>query len=347
MSSLQVVCPLCPLHCDDIDPSALSLGRTGCHRADSQMNAIVRSACPTVSAQVLEECRQWVAQAKRIVIDGDVIDLETSRAIADFMDATGAELGVIGDSAYADAFSREGAFTTTLGELTARETSMLVIGDPASHWPRINEKLSSIAHRVDWECSSRLPTQLASLRHKLTPRSPVQASEESDAAVEAAFELVRQSKYLVVLVAPDAFREAGESPVRADIAWASLLGMIRELNQTTRASLLNFDRSLTVRSVVASRGLASTLNFPRSDESLCIYFSPLGKMPANKKMRTIVIGRCDQPLGSEMRLLPASVAGVHHAGIVMRGDGSVTLPLQAPLSNASFLTPAQQLRSLL
>jgi hypothetical protein len=344
MNRPLIVCPFCPLHCDDMDAHALAQGHGGCALADSRMRVITESSLAVAGAADLHECREWIKSAKRVVISGDVIDWDTARAVSDFIAATGAETDGLGcDEAFVETFSREGAFTTTLGELSAREVSLLVIGEPAAAWPRINEKLAAISRRVDWSASEQLPQQLGALRRKLRETS----YEICDEAVLDAFNLIHSSQYLVVLVAPSALNNQMGSPVQDTLLWSTLLGMIRELNQTRRAALLNFDRSLTVRSVLASRGTSAIRELPVDEETVSIQLSPYGYSRDNPSRRKIVIGVSEATSSPNVKWLPASVPGIHHPGIVIRGDGSVTLPLDSVLPASTMATPSQQLKWLM
>ena len=158
----------------------------------------------------------------------------------------------------------------------------------------------------------------------------------------AALQLVSEATYLVVLVAP-----LQESISRSPVVWSSLLGLVRERNKLSRAAILSFDPSVTVRSVIASRNDPTPFAIPADHGSLRIEFSPFGERVLESTGRKIVIGLAKQPLHANQVLLPAGLPGMHHAGIVIRGDGSVTLPLQAWSSETASPTPAGQLRSLL
>lgn len=339
-----IVCPFCPLHCDDIDPSMLMQCRVNCRLANLRMQAITQVSPTAGDASDLDECGHWIKSAKRIVVSGDVIDWETARAVSEFIAATGADTDALGsDESFTETFSREGAFLTTLGELKAREVSLLVIGDPTIDWPRIDEKLSMVTRRVDWSDTAELPRKIAALRRKLRHID----FKVADHDVHQAYDMVRASQYFVVLVAPSAIREKAASPVQSFAFWSTLLGTIRELNRTIRASLLNFDQSLTARSVLASHGTSSNADLPLNEETVCVQLSPFGSQVKHSSQRTIMIGVCDSTRSPIVKWLPAAVPGIHHPGIVMRGDGSVTLPLQAAVPSSTLPTPAEQLRALL
>jgi len=343
MSRDPVVCPCCPLHCDDVDPVQLMLGKTGCPVADHRVAAVL-AATAVDNEEALGTCRQWIRDAKQIVVTGYVIDLETSRAISEFANATGADVEVDGsNSAMLPLFAREGAFLTTLGEVTSRDASMLVIGDVTSHWPRIEARLEQVKTIQRWQDDEALTSRLAALRalvtNRFTAESPV------DKVVASAATMIRASAYLVVLVAP-----LQESIGRSPVIWSTILGMVRELNKVTRAAILSFDPSVTQRSVMASRFDPKPYPLPANGAALHIHFSPFGMGGNRSGGKTIVIGTGDKVFHKNERCLTASVPGLHHSGIVIRGDGSVTLPLQTcfpkPDQRSELPTPAEQLRLL-
>lgn len=85
---------------------------------------------------------------------------------------------------------------------------------------------------------------------------------------------------------------------------------------------------------MAARLDPKPFSFPISGNELQIVFVPWGQQtrpnPAEHN-RTIFIGMAELPLhgaGKNTVNLPAQVPGIHHPGVVIRGDGSVTLPLQ-------------------
>src|SRR5687767_9315852 len=96
MSPALIVCPLCPMHCDDVSAAQLMEGRTGCAVANKRMHVVRRAGSRTGAKNELDQCRQWVANADNIVVSGLAVDLETSRAIAQFVRETGARVEMKG-----------------------------------------------------------------------------------------------------------------------------------------------------------------------------------------------------------------------------------------------------------
>ncbi len=355
MNDARIVCPCCPLHCDDLELASVLSARTGCSVADRLLSKLRSGDLVVDDVDSIEQARQWIADAHQIVISGHVIDLETSRAIAEFAKISGATVEVSGSNPTATRhLARDGGFLTTLGELRGRDRSVLMIGDVAAHWPRIEEHLrverlsqpfpTPTLSLLRWPDSVNLPSRLAALRLQVAGRTA--SATDNDPELASTVELVIASKYLVLLVAP-----LLESISRSPVIWSSILGLVRERNKTSRAAILSFDPSVTVRSVLAARNDPPLSRFPLSDSILRIEFSPFGEPVAHASGRTIVIGMSDEKPTANQCVLQAAVPGLHHAGMVIRGDGSVTLPLQSCLSHLkakdSIPTPADQLRRLI
>ncbi|MGV3485274.1 MAG: hypothetical protein ACO1RT_12715 [Planctomycetaceae bacterium] len=342
MNNALIVCPLCPMHCDDVSALQLREGRTGCDVADRRLRAVLRAPDRAATPSDLQQCRKWVADAESIVVSGLALDLETSRAIGEFVRHTGARVDMRGPHAMAlDVLAREGWFQTTLGELSARETSVLVIGDVASHWPRMEKRLQSISSVVRWADDEDLPERVAALRRQMAERYI--DAPAADLQVTAAAKHFKEAVSMVVLVAP-----LRESTARSPVLWSAITGLIRERNRVARAAILSFDSSVTVRSVLAANNDPPRWEYSPREASLRIEFTPFAETDSLPARQTIFIGASDRVRGADQCLLPASVPGLHHAGIVIRGDGSVTLPLQSCLPRERPLpTPAEQLRSLI
>jgi len=338
----SVVCPCCPLHCDDIDAASLRSGATGCSVADARLATIRSESLATVDDGIIEKCRQWISEASAITLTGHVIDLETSRAIADVVRQTNATTNFDGGNPWMrETITREGGFFSTLGELKQRGRVLMVIGDVVRHWPRLTSILQDAKRIAHWKDDEQLASKLASLRLMVTKRFG--ATDITDPTVIDVAERIAPLESLIILVAP-----LEESVSRSPVIYSSLLGLVRDLNQVKRASILTFDHSLTVRSVLATRDESRALPFATPAASLCIHFAPFGESKSKSLpgQKTIVIGSGDAVFHKNEISLPASVPGYHHRAIVIRGDGSVTLPIEGCNAESKSVIPAVQLRRL-
>jgi len=153
----------------------------------------------------------------------------------------------------------------------------------------------------------------------------------------------------VFVVAPEAV-----DPADARLFWKTLGGMLGELNRLIRCTLLRFDDSATFRNVAAWTGQTRTPPAMASKSSaydLVVHLVPWGESSAGRPdfladtSRYIRIG-VSSP-GSEapsesVCQLSTSTPGIGRPGIVIRGDGSVTLPLGG-IAKTRLASPAQVL----
>lgn len=251
MTATRFVCPFCPLHCDDLEPPT-GMGVSSVCPILSDLGprsfAHDRDTPPPQSSQ-LEQARQWVREACAIAITGRVIDLETARAVSRFVSRTGAGLLSLVASAdgYPEAFARRGGIGTTLGDAASPHQTVIGIGDPDPRWPRLRQRLTGAAKTYFWQRNDRVVERLAQLRGELAAPSHHPAAvpkDQDDSDLATTRELIRGSEAVVFVIAPAAADEQR-------LLWSTAGGLIADLNREIHASLLRFDDSLTLRSVMA------------------------------------------------------------------------------------------------
>lgn len=346
-SSDRIVCPCCPLYCDDLTGSELSSSAKPCELAYKRLSAVFDRGTGSTASEPNDEQLSRSAEAlrtsKRTIITGRVLDLATSRAVVKFSERTGAEIQVTGPNRSAHAvMKRDGSYTCTLGELTRPASSLLIIGDVELAWPRVSQHLKEIKELAQLDDSSELLDQLAVLRLAAASQSvtPLPATLERPSFIQA-MELVGRAGYLIVLVAP-----LREDSVRSPLVWSSILGLIQTINRSRRAALLTLDETYTLRSTMASQMDRVPQGVSTFEPTLKIHLSPFGEMCDIKSQATIHIGLL--PSGSHGQpWLAASTPGVDNSGIAYRGDGSVALPLMAWTTSSRLPTPAERLEQLL
>lgn len=372
MTPPRFVCPFCPLHCDDLPPRNDMQWEHGCERLSELWQHSLshdREAKSPEFASVAKGGR-WVAEARSIVITGQIVDLDTARAVRRFTDRTHATILMDPrlDDHFAEPFGYRGGILTTLGDAAAGHQTMILIGAPEAAWPRFHQRVRGVKKLVTWTNTCRVAARLAELRRQLQPSIPSIAPYLTDPDLVATAEAIRDAEGIVFFVEP---KVAGAECART--LWASVGGLISDLNYSRRATLLRFDPKMTLRSVFAWTQQRSTRHSLDADAirdgeirrqgeevDLAVILTPwLTKSegtadPSRYWEKTIglrwrhqiTIGQrtltdtAEQ--GHEWRPsrlhLPASTPGVSHPGVVIRGDGSVTLPLLAGAETA--LPPA-------
>jgi len=407
MNSDRFVCPFCPLNCDDLERPAVDLGPdesvdAACPRLGELWRQAIRhdreAESPTAAAW--QQAREWLRSARSVVISGHVADLETGRGVVRFIRQTGAEwIAPSGSrSGYAEAFSRSGGFLTTLGDAAAAHQTVILIGDPARHWPRLGQRLSRAGKVYRWQNSESVAERLAALRCQLassrsglkrgTQAAPGTGSQ-ADPDLEESRHLISASEAVVFVIDPAVAEEARQRSL-----WSAANGLIADLNHHIRASLLRFDESQTLRNVMAwlqpapdgglpliDRVDVATTLATRGDVDLLIWLKPwrMGATSLRRSAaddaaeagfsrvgvswkRRITIGQTNlvgteasrRDAGAGLAELPgpagslglaARTPGISMAGMVIRGDGSVALPLFSCVSSP-LPTVAESLRRL-
>jgi len=375
MSGRQFVCPFCPLHCDDLDVDSLT---ADCSRLARQMAAVPHTATdanksPLLQAESIRTARQWVTDASTIGVAGHAVDLETARAVCQFVDQTGAILNIGGvhSDGYSEAFARDGMIATTLGDATSSYQQIVMLGDPSEVWPRLRTRLAGAGSIYSWQHTDDLLDRMAQLRWAL--KSPSLHRCLSDPDLTATIRICQQGPAVVFVVVPGAVTQAQSRPF-----WSTMTGLLLDLNRRIRATLLRFDDAMTLRSVAAwtSDGPRPVDVFRQHPLDLEIRLHPwddLGRrddvthaktsarpaliQPAPR--RRIIIGShasvrdspASQPWSAVDQLTPetlhldAAIPGISRAGIVIRGDGSVSLPL-GEICKSTLFSFAETLRQL-
>jgi hypothetical protein len=344
MTDRPFVCPFCPLHCDDLRIEELSA------RCDlfAQRLSLARqaSASGTSYKSLLETAAQWVAQANTIAVTGTIVDLETARTVCDFVQRSNANLYV--DSGASDGFSeaiaRDGMFSITLGDAAAPHQQVVMIGDSSKRLPRLAERLKTAGSIYSWQSTENLVDRLASLRLMLKRPDTHQLGDDQDLAYT--LNVCRKESAVVFAVDLGQQIDGQQRPF-----WSTLKGLLSELNRRIRASVLRFDNSMTLRSVAAwsSDGPHPSAAAIRVPVDLEIHFSPWPAAdtasmhvsePFGRRRITIGCAEGQSDAGSatagesrESIHLPAAMPGIASDGIVIRGDGSVTLPLSRALES--------------
>lgn len=311
-----IVCPLCPLMCDDV---TISNGR--------KLNA---SNCSIVDRFQVGHARgefksSLIRRPVRVVTTGT--DLVTSRKLATWQADGTIELTIETDRSIAamlETISRDGIVSATLAEVRSRCDSIALFGAVESAFPRINEKLD--LGRFEDETIKRWPS--------------VGAEELAEQFVDLAAaspEPLNQSTYAAVVVGPGAFL-AGEEEITSGM----ITRWVRKRNETVRAVCVTLDWAATLRSVCLW-----TNNQVPGDVSVSQYDVRLGS-PLNGQSRParIQIGGTDPGSKLASTFTPASVAGIHHRSMMVRGDGSISLPLLGSVVS-DLETPLEILTSLM
>ncbi len=349
MPSDPIVCPFCPLCCDDVRVDAAS-GETDvpCELARNEFAAAVRTPAARIGSESIDSI-DWNSF-------GESLSLQ-STPVVEFNGATIAEAKTletlvnegriqlrIADTACSRALdqtiARDGLLGTTLGDAVRRAEYFWVIGNLDQRTPRLKERLNQSGAAIEYTPTATIG--LLSRLHELLG-GPADGSAGGSAATvdpsgaepDRLHDHFRNSRSTVVVVGEAPFESgeeviAGEMLIRWIARWNELALPITDGHDgdapiVSRVTLLRLTADQNSRTVIRWRnnqvspsGLSSPL-----DPAIRIG-SPVGEVAAAVRLQ---IGGVDPGQSLAHAYLPAAVPGVHHADTTIRGDGSVTLPL--------------------
>ncbi|TWT96424.1 formylmethanofuran dehydrogenase [Neorhodopirellula pilleata] len=317
-----IVCPLCPLMCDDVELNQDGrLRAEHCEIANQFHSGENRGKPDSVRGN-------WSRRPLRIITTGT--DLVLARHLAAWHSQGKITLTIETDrcvAAMLATVSRDGIVSATLAEVRAHCDSIGFFGDVESTYPRIGQKLSlerfepaSIKRwfRVDAEELARQFVELAS----------------------ASPQPLRDSNYTAVLVGPDAFVEGEEA-----ITSSMISRWVRKRNENTRTVCVTLDPAATLRSVClwTNNTIPGSESFQSDSEQ---HFDIRLGSPLNRQSNPAdwQIGGVDPGASLAKVFSPASQAGIDHASMMIRGDGSVSLPLVRK-RDQGLTTPSAMLAS--
>ncbi|QEF99528.1 hypothetical protein Mal15_35930 [Stieleria maiorica] len=342
MSNDPIVCPFCPLCCDDLRVDPIS-GETDvpCHVAQVAFASAIRPPSARLESQPIETIN-WDALRQSL-------SLKTP-PVVDFIGATIAEAktldamvkrGQIRLRIDRDAsarsldqtIARDGLLGTTLGDAVRRAEYAWVIGNPDHATPRLKERLNQSGLAIEYTPSPGIA--LLSRLHELLRRETSDAEGEPCAAASEADRLhehFRHSRSTVVVVG-DAPFEPGEETIASEL----LLRWIAGWNESALPIGSGDDpivSRVTLLRLTADQNLHTVMRWRNNHVSESELSQPprpairIGtRLSGSLSAVSLQIGGPDPGESIAKAYLPAAVPGVHHADTTIRGDGSVTLPL--------------------
>jgi hypothetical protein len=336
-----IVCPFCPLACDDIHIVApekagqLPVAKTVCQLARQRFRAALEPAQARIEHQVAtldeiqEHLKEATASSKRVVVITGGVDLATAKGL-ERLDSSGKIVWVIDQSALTQSWqrtsSRDGVISATFGDVREHADVLWLIGDVESATPRLKELLttSETPPRVI-ETPGPLDLDLLA-KLSLVTRTPGLVVKQS--TIAELVPAILSSKYLAVIVGDGAF--AAEF---ADAALSLLVRWVWLLNEKRRAVVLHVDDAATNRAVYRWR---TNRSLGISDDASCdanTLTIRVGESIADHSPVDVAIGTRDPGIDRAGVFIPCSMVGVQEAGAKIRGDGTVTLPLAKIVSS--------------
>ncbi|WP_372894878.1 hypothetical protein [Stieleria sp.] len=348
MPSDPIVCPFCPLCCDDVRVDVAS-GETDvpCELAQLELAAAVQTLSARIGSESIDSI-DWNALGESLSLHPTPVVEFNGATIAEakLLETLVAEGRIqlrIADAASARALdqtiARDGLLGTTLGDAVRRAEYFWVIGNLDQHTPRLKERLNQSGAALEYTPTatigllSRLHELLGGLANDAAGNPA--AIDPSGAEPDRLHEHFRNSRSTVVVVGEAAF-ESGEEVIAGEM----LLRWIARWNEAalpitgghdgddpivSRVTLLRLTADQNLRTVIRWRNnqVAPSDLSPPPVATIRVG-SPVGDVAAPVRLQ---IGGVDPGQSLAHAYLPAAVPGVHHADTTIRGDGSVTLPL--------------------
>ncbi|TWU40953.1 molybdopterin-binding domain-containing protein [Novipirellula artificiosorum] len=326
MPASKIICPFCSLHCDDrfLEPAAQGAWEvdTDCPKAAGEFAralntapvARVDSSDATVNQVATFVAEQFSSRPILNVVTAGT-DLATARHLQGMASAGKIQL-LIDDcpsaTAWRTASGREGSVTATLADIRGHADLVWALGDVERSHPKLLQRIDAGAKQGI--LTERLTaTAVANLFASIRSGKPMGTAQS-----------IREAKYLAILVGEGAF-ESDEAIETAEL----LAKLLWFLNQTHRAVVLSLDPAATNRSVSAWQTNTTLENL--SDDR---WFSTpidvrIGNRYHHPRTAIVQIGGSDPGPDHATAYMPARTIGVDQAGVVIRGDSTVTLPLEA------------------
>lgn len=344
----SIVCPLCPLHCDDV-----RLGETGDLIADhcpivDEFNA-PSSASDRESATLDSAEGRSEDHGKRLRLVTTGVDLTTARQLSDWQRDGQIDLTIESDAsiqAILGVISRDGIVSATIADVATHADLIWTFGRVDEAWPRLMQKIRQ-GPRGDandnvcrfGECSADSLSQFAAATR---PDSGSVSNVSADIFGPAGqIDRWNSSKYAAILVGPGAFAPGEES-----ISAAMLCRLVRLRNADSRCVLVTLDSATTLRSVCLWKTNESPSSIAPDNTDVTFDIRLGAPLNADSCPSTLQIGGIDPGPKLAHAYRSSSTAGLHRRGMTIRGDGSVSLPLAAPMAGERP-TPCEIIRGLI
>lgn len=342
MSTESIVCPFCPLCCDDvIVDTANGTAETQCQLARGQFAAAIDGPPARVGSQTIDRI-DWEGISDQLALPGTPVvefngaTLEESKQL-DSLAGQGSLRIRFNDPVWSvamdETIARDGMIAATLGDVCSRADFIWIGGDLDSFAPRLKDRLAQTNARLEHTPVFSVETlsKLNGLVENLVEGASG-AEKQSRTSGDRIVEQIRRSRYTAIVLGAAPF-EQGCDTVGSEL----LIRLIARWNEIAWR-VGDGDESAAARAVMLRLGHDQSLRGVMRLRSNLLPSSGLSEPPAV----TIRIGACVNQDASSVRLqiggpdpgeqsahayLPASSPGVHFSGTTIRGDGSVTLPL--------------------
>ena len=328
----SIVCPFCPLHCDDIVIDQRSGITTDCQRALDGFRKAIEVGRPRLGDQAFDTVEfSSFASALKFpqppVVEVGWLSIEQAKQLQSLSEQI--VIKPRGDDLFhAQTIARDGFDSATLADIKTHADVICMLGS--------------------FDVADRLTRLLQTTRATMLSRTCLSTEDlarlqDGEADSDPTLQALLDSQYAAILIGDSAF-EPGNQLVSAE----SLLRFVRDRNGRVtndsgtcrRTVIVRLDSHQNRQSVFRWRSneVRATGRLPGLSNRWTIDIrlgSPVDSADefVNAAPVRLQIGGSDPGRQSAEAYLPAATTGIHRRGTTYRGDGSVCLPLSAPLAS--------------
>jgi hypothetical protein len=342
MAIQSVVCPFCPLCCDDVEVGGdeATIG-VDCTLARAQFAAAIDCPPPRIGSQIFDHV-DWEAFAARLDLQRPPLVMIHGATIEESKEIT--RLAAEGSlrvrlmepdwlAAMERTIARDGVIAATLGDVCSHAEFIWMVGEFDSLTPRLRERLqrtgADLEHTPTLSLSTLAEFNALTEHRQGRARVPAQNFEVSSDRILAH---IRRSRYTAIVLGAAPFERDCEA-----VGSESLVRLIGRWNQvdwtdgakgepvSQRAVVLRMTPDQNLRGVM--RWTSNMLPQHGLSQPPVVAVSIGARPVGDDSPVRLQIGGPDPGDSVADAYLPASTPGVQFAGTTIRGDGSVTLPL--------------------
>lgn len=390
---MEIVCPFCPLRCQatplELTGVGFRVAGEYCQLAAGRAQLVGRFAIDSTSKQtnwqeLVLKANQRISpagdtQIPLVVVEGTIIDIQTAREavrLAARLRGHATAFTEPGEQFFQDVSEREGWIGATLGELSGRADSILLIGAVETRLPRVlagiapacrvrrigigiatvNGTRTTSAHEAQANGRKETLEEVADAE-QLTGllSNAAHAIDTGQAGISRLADWLSEAQYVGVLW-------TGE--LMDPLAAGALIRLVNLINQRSRGVLIPVSETATFRTVSSwLTGFSGPVDFQqdlprlmeRSETAKCetrIWLQPFpdAAQPPEDDAKLILVGTAEPELANRADVyIRTAMPGIETAGTTFRGDGTIALPLSkvtAEAAEASPPTACQILREL-
>ena len=340
MKTQKIVCPWCPLQCDDISVSENGTSTVSCSLAQKQFTSLASQSSARIDGRSIteDELMDVLISSIGVTKSIDVVVASSTFRIARTIARLRSPFRIVTDSSpsqtvMAAAVARCGVISATLADIKNHADLIVEMGSFGEEAPRLAERLQRTDSPTKWIKITPGPDEVAQLMAASKTgtsktRRPPSVQWNADSNVQQLAAEIDQANYVAFLLARDAFGDHAAVPV-AEMFVEYVIGLNdAKRERTQRAVIATLDPLATLKSVFGWHHNQHVADGRTSVEDDSVFRIGLGWHLREPSRRfDLQIGGVDLGPRYSRLFVPTTKSGIHEEDMVIRGDGTVTLPL--------------------